>query len=69
MELRACNKRRFATKQLADARLEEIDAERPRKPGRKLPIRSYYCRHCGGHHITSQPKRGPSGSPIQRGMT
>lgn len=52
-----CQKARFSTKGKALKRLDEIDAERPRKPGRKLPIRTYFCRHCKGWHLTSSPYR------------
>lgn len=26
----------------------------------KMPIRSYYCHHCKGWHLTSQPYRKPT---------
>lgn len=52
-----CEKVRYATKGEADAALDRIDAERPRQRGRKLPVRSYGCFRCGGHHLTSQAKR------------
>lgn len=52
-----CEKVRYATKGAADVALDRIDAERPRQRGRKLPVRSYRCFVCGGHHLTSQVKR------------
>lgn len=52
----ACTKRRFPTAEAANAKLDAIDKERPRRPGRKLPIRAYKCPRCMGWHLTSQPK-------------
>jgi len=54
---RACTKRSFASKQEANTKLDSIDAERPRRPGRKLPVRSYWCQHCSSYHITSKALR------------
>lgn len=51
------DKRRYDTLEAANHKLDRIDAERPRKPGRKLPIRAYRCPLCRGWHLTSQAKR------------
>ena len=30
---------------------------------KKRPVRAYYCRHCGGAHLTSRPDRYAKESP------
>lgn len=58
----ACqNKKRFDTLEAANHKLDRIEAERPRRPGRKLPIRAYPCPFCNGWHLTSQAKRVKKG--------
>ncbi len=54
---RTCVKVGYASKLEANAKLDAIDAERPRRPGRKLPVRAYWCVHCGAYHLTSQALR------------
>lgn len=52
-----CAKRRYPTMEAANDKLDRIERERPRRPGRKLPIRAYKCRRCGGWHLTSRVRR------------
>ena len=46
----------FASEQKADNFIR-FNAEEMAKEGKKVPVRSYYCRACGGWHVTSAPKR------------
>jgi len=47
-----CTKRRFATRAGALLRIAEI--KRKGDVREKTPTREYYCRICGGYHLTSQ---------------
>ena len=46
----------FTSEQKADNFIR-FNAEEMAKEGKKVPVRSYYCRACGGWHVTSAPKR------------
>lgn len=48
-----CQKRRFATKEEAKARLEQIKSEDKRE---KTPLRVYLCDVCNEFHLTSMTK-------------
>lgn len=47
-----CTKKRFATRTGALIRIAEIKTKGQVRE--KQPIREYYCRECGGYHLTSQ---------------
>lgn len=56
------DKKRYPDKLAADIDLSSIigRAEKHRKNRNKvLPVRSYECPWCGGHHLTSQAKGQP----------
>jgi hypothetical protein len=53
------NKVRYPSEAEADVALVKIRAKGPKKPGGRVPIRSYFCTSCGGWHLTSIPKAGP----------
>lgn len=46
----------FASEQKADNFIR-FNAEEIAKENEKVPVRSYYCKACGGWHVTSSPKR------------
>jgi hypothetical protein len=48
-----CTKKRFATRAGALLKLAEIKHKGEIRE--KNPIREYFCRFCGGYHLTSQP--------------
>lgn len=49
-----CAKVRYASLRDASAALRTLR----RNATGKIPTRAYYCRRCGGHHLTSQPIAG-----------
>lgn len=54
--LRVCVKRRYRTKQMANAALDVIEEKR-NPVGSKRPIRAYRCPFCHGWHLTSSVHR------------
>lgn len=48
-----CTKKRFPNRAGALLRIAEI--KNRGEVREKSPIREYYCRICGGYHLTSQP--------------
>lgn len=48
-----CTKKRFATRPLAVQRIAEI--KQKGEVREKNPIREYFCKECGGYHLTSSP--------------
>lgn len=48
-----CTKKRFATRAGALLRIAEIKHKGQIRE--KTPIREYFCKECGGYHLTSQP--------------
>lgn len=59
-----CTKRRFATRPAALLRIAEI--KRKGEVRDKQPIREYFCKGCGGYHLTSQPMSADKKKIIQK---
>lgn len=55
------NKIRYPSKAEAEVALTAIRVAGPKKPGGRVPIRAYYCEHCGGWHLTSWEKTTTKG--------
>jgi len=51
-----CDKKRFPSRALALQRLHEINTKGEQKD--TMPLRAYYCRECGGWHLTSKKLSG-----------
>lgn len=49
-----CVKERFYSEHQAQKALQRIEA---RQQVGRVPVRAYACDHCGGWHLTSQPKQ------------
>jgi hypothetical protein len=50
------NKVRYPSEAEAEVAVVKIRAKGPKKPGGRVPIRSYPCEPCGGWHLTSWEK-------------
>lgn len=52
-----CSKLTYSTRESAVRSMRHIRAKA--RPGRRVPIRTYECRACGGWHLTSMPLATP----------
>lgn len=51
--VRSClRKKRYDTRELAD----QVRGARQGKPGARAKLRSYFCHHCSGWHLTHRPQ-------------